>query len=87
MEDVYVIIAVCASLFLVFAFVGCVRDYREFKHQLKKQESCDHKYVLDTKCSLTAWNKDFTEQETSTKAKCFMCGHETVRRYIEPNKD
>lgn len=86
MEDIYVIIAVCTSLFLAYAFIGCFRTYLEFKQLMKEQESCDHKYVLE-QCSLSTWNKDFTEKETSTKAKCFMCGHETVRRYIEPNKD
>ena len=86
MEDVYAIIAVCTTLFLAFAFAGCVKDYREFKHRVNTQESCDHRYVLDTKESLVVWNKDFTTCETVTRAKCCLCDHETVRKYIEQNE-
>ena len=86
MEDVYAIIAVCTTLFLAFAFAGCVKDYREFKHRAEVQECCDHKYVLDTKDSLVVWNKDFTTCETVTRAKCCLCGNETVRKYVEQNK-
>lgn len=87
MEDFFLLMFMCTAIYLGVLSVGCFRTYLEFKHQLKKQESCDHKYVLDTQYSLTTWNKDFTYQETSTKSKCCLCGHETVRRYVEPNRD
>ena len=86
MEDVYVIIAVCAALFLAFTFANCVKDYRDFTYELKMQESCDHKYILDTKDILVVWNKDFTICETVTRAKCCLCGHETVRKNFKQNK-
>ena len=86
MEDFFLLMVMCTAIYLGVLSVGCFRTYLEFKHNLKTQESCNHKYVLE-QCSIATWNKDFTEKETSTKAKCFMCGHETVRRYVEPNKD
>lgn len=86
MEEVYAIIAVCTTLFLAFVLASCVKDYREFKHRVKMQESCNHRYVLDTKDSLVVWNKDFTICETVTRAKCCLCGHETVRQCVEQNK-
>lgn len=86
MEYFFLLMFMGTATYLGVLSVGCFRTYLEFKQLMKEQESCDHKYVLE-QCSLLTWNKDFTEKETSTKAKCFMCGHETVRRYVEPNKD
>ena len=86
MEDFFLLMFMCTAIYLGVLSVGCFRTYLEFKQQLKKQESCDHKYVLE-QCILSTWDKDFTEKETSTKAKCCLCGHETVRRYVEPSKD